>query len=225
MTTTTRGPVNILRQSGRSLNCRCHSTAPVPVESAVSSPSARSDTTTGRPSGTGARYSPGGSYTVLAPVRRPWYEVAPTPASARHMIRPVSGSIATSFPSDHFDTTTWSSATTPTSCAGQRRNAHSALAGTPNQTGPSAQTRFCAPYTRIQVPISSGERISPPYAPAARPRIVTVSPSARYVRVLPSASVTGSAPPWLSSRNEPTRSGSGPEIVPEAYRSPVRRLA
>src|SRR5439155_1239280 len=60
---------------------------------------------------------------------------------------------------------------------------------------------------------------SPRSTPPARPRMVTVSPSARKVRVDPSASVTGSAPPRVSSTNEPTWSRPGPEIVPEANRS------
>ena len=55
-----------------------------------------------------------------------------------------------------------------------------------------------------------------PSGPGAVAVMVTVSPSSRKVRVPPSASVTGSAPPQVSSRNEPTWPRSGPETVPEA---------
>ncbi len=67
------------------------------------------------------------------------------------------------------------------------------------------------------VPATSPSSTSP-----ARPRSTTVSPSSRNVLVLPSPSMIGCAPLRVSSISEPSLPGSGPEIVPDANRSPVR---
>src|ERR1700761_4827538 len=61
----------------------------------------------------------------------------------------------------------------------------------------------------------------PPDAPGAVAVIVTVSPSWRKVLGSP-LTVTGSAPPQVSSINAPRWARPGPETVPEANRSPVR---
>src|SRR6266545_6986496 len=58
--------------------------------------------------------------------------------------------------------------------------------------------------------------------PLLRAVMTTSSPSMRKVRREPSARVTGRSPFQASSRKEPTWSGSGPETVPDANRSPVR---
>ena len=63
-----------------------------------------------------------------------------------------------------------------------------------NQTGRAGST----------TPVTSPSAIVVPSGPAAVAAMVTVSPSSRKVRVEPSASLTGSVPPQVSSRNEPT---------------------
>ena len=74
------------------------------------------------------------------------------------------------------------------------------------------------------LPTTSPNPIVVPRMPGALAGIVTVSPSSRNDRVLPSASSNGSAPFQLSS--SATRCcRSGPETVPEANRSPVRNEA
>src|SRR5690606_38258293 len=70
-------------------------------------------------------------------------------------------------------------------------------------------------------PRTSPKPIRPPPAPGAVAEITTSSPSSRKVRGSPFTSI-GSLPPQVSSMNEPRWSGPGPEIVPEAKRSPVR---
>ncbi len=55
----------------------------------------------------------------------------------------------------------------------------------------------------------------------ARPRSTTSSSSSRNVRVEPSASPIGCSPFRVSSMSEPSLPVLGPEIVPEAKRSPV----
>src|SRR4051794_9339870 len=69
-------------------------------------------------------------------------------------------------------------------------------------------------------PVTSPRLIRPPSVPGAVAPIVTVSPSSRKVGVLPSASVSGWAPPSVSSIREPYWPRSGPLTVPEANRSP-----
>src|SRR6185312_9198584 len=75
------------------------------------------------------------------------------------------------------------------------------------------------------VPVTAPKPIRVPPWPGAVAVSTTVSPSARKVRVEPSARCSGSVPFQVSSISEPRWRGSGPETVPEAYRSPVRRLA
>ena len=74
---------------------------------------------------------------------------------------------------------------------------------------------------RVQRALSAGS-IRPRTSPSPSARSTTSSPSSRKVRVEPSASAIGSAPFHVSSMKEPRASRSGPEIVPEASRSPVR---
>src|SRR5271165_2941588 len=71
-------------------------------------------------------------------------------------------------------------------------------------------------------PVTSPKPIRVPPAPGAVAVIVTSSASWRKVRTDPSARVSGSAPPQLSSSRQPRWSRSGPLTVPDAYRSPVR---
>src|ERR1700678_2901205 len=71
------------------------------------------------------------------------------------------------------------------------------------------------------MPVTAPNPMRAPDAPGAVAVIVTVSPSRRKVRGSP-LTVTGSAPPQVSSINAPRWSLPGPEIVPEANRSPVR---
>ena len=52
-----------------------------------------------------------------------------------------------------------------------------------------------------------------------------MSPSSRKVRCDPSSRVTGSVPLQVSSRKHPRVPFSGPEIVPDPNRSPLRRVA
>src|SRR5512138_4006603 len=56
------------------------------------------------------------------------------------------------------------------------------------------------------------------------PLNVTVSPSRRNVRWLPSSSLNGRAPLQVSSSREPYEPGSLPLMVPDAYRSPTLML-
>ena len=71
-------------------------------------------------------------------------------------------------------------------------------------------------------PVTSPKPILVPSAAGAVALIVTSSPSSRKLRTDPSASVSGSAPPQLSSSRQPRWSRSGPLTVPEPNRSPVR---
>src|ERR1700678_2934706 len=71
------------------------------------------------------------------------------------------------------------------------------------------------------MPVTAPNPMRAPDAPGAVAVIVTVSPSRRKVRGSP-LTVTGSAPPQVSSMNAPRWSLAGPEMVPEANRSPVR---
>src|SRR5829696_1620215 len=61
------------------------------------------------------------------------------------------------------------------------------------------------------VPVTAPSEIPPAVA-----EIVTVSPSARNVLVVPSGSASGRLPPQVSSSSEPSRSGSSPDTVPDA---------
>src|ERR1700722_3848371 len=70
------------------------------------------------------------------------------------------------------------------------------------------------------VPVTSPKPMRAPPAPGAVAVMVTVSPSSRKVRGSP-LTVTGSAPPQVSSMNAPRCARSGPEIVPDANRSPL----
>src|SRR6478752_725674 len=74
------------------------------------------------------------------------------------------------------------------------------------------------------VPVTSPRRKNP-VGVGAVAVMVTVSPSDRNALDEPSAKVTGSVPLRVSSMNDPAVPGSGPEIVPDAYRSPGRTLA
>jgi hypothetical protein len=71
-------------------------------------------------------------------------------------------------------------------------------------------------------PVTSPKPTRVPSAAGAVAVIVTSSPSSRKVRTDPSGSVSGSAPPQLSSSRQPRWSRFGPLTVPEANRSPVR---
>ena len=76
------------------------------------------------------------------------------------------------------------------------------------------------------VPVASPKpiarrRSSPPH----QPRSVTVSPSSRNVRVVPSGSVSGSAPRHVSSIRLPRSAGVGPLTVPDPNRSPAPVVA
>ena len=71
------------------------------------------------------------------------------------------------------------------------------------------------------VAVTSPKPMRAPDVPGAVAVIVTVSPSWRKVLGSP-LTVTGSAPPQVSSMNAPRCVRPGPEIVPEANRSPVR---
>ena len=70
-------------------------------------------------------------------------------------------------------------------------------------------------------PRASPKPIRVPSGPGAVAERTISSPSSRKVRWAPPTS-TGSCPPQVSSMNAPRCSFSGPEIVPEAKRSPVR---
>src|SRR5207237_150132 len=59
---------------------------------------------------------------------------------------------------------------------------------------------------------------------SAEARMITVSPSSRKRRTAPSGNVSGLVPFQQISSIEPNESGVGPLIVPEAQRSPMRRL-
>ena len=54
--------------------------------------------------------------------------------------------------------------------------------------------------------------------------MITVSPSSRKLRSEPSGSGRGRVPRQASSSSEPSESGVGPEMGPEAQRSPTSRL-
>ncbi len=75
------------------------------------------------------------------------------------------------------------------------------------------------------MPTHSPSPTTVPAGPGAVARSVTVSPSSRKVRSLPSSRVTGSVPLHVSSRKHPRVPFSGPEIVPEPKRSPSRTVA
>src|SRR5580700_8236276 len=70
-------------------------------------------------------------------------------------------------------------------------------------------------------PVTSPRAMRPPTVPGAVAVIAIVSPSTRNVRGSP-LTVIGSAPPQVSSMNAPRWSLHGPEMAPEANRSPVR---
>ena len=70
------------------------------------------------------------------------------------------------------------------------------------------------------VPVTAPRPTVLPPGPGAVAVMVTVSPSARKVRLWPSASVTGSVPPQLSSRNDPVSPPVGPETVPGGEQVP-----
>ena len=55
--------------------------------------------------------------------------------------------------------------------------------------------------------------------------MVTVSPSSRNERVVPSGRATGRSPLLASSMRQPSVPGSVPDTVPEANRSPGRMAA
>src|SRR5258706_11152993 len=75
------------------------------------------------------------------------------------------------------------------------------------------------------VPCTSPNPIRAEPFPPHHPRIVTLSPSARNVRVEPSARASGSEPRQVSSMRLPRAVRSGPDTVPDPYRSPGRNDA
>jgi len=70
--------------------------------------------------------------------------------------------------------------------------------------------------------LGARDLLAVPSAAGAVALIATSSPSSRKLRTDPSGSVSGSAPPQLSSSRQPRWSRSGPLTVPDANRSPVR---
>src|SRR5690606_13713137 len=94
-----------------------------------------------------------------------------------------------------------------------RPGAHAATVPPPRPRGQGTAARIA--------PLTSPNPIRPPPAPGAVAEMDTSSPSCRNVRTSP-LTVIGSRPPQVSSMNAPRWWRCGPEIVPEANRSPVR---
>lgn len=71
-------------------------------------------------------------------------------------------------------------------------------------------------------PATGARSIRVPSGPGAEAQMATSSPSAKKVRVSPTANASGSVPLAVSSINEPQVSEPTPEMVPEANKSPDR---